>query len=373
MHSFSQWLVGAVAVFFLSSSAGPSAQTAQGGLHGQVTDSSEGVLPGVTVVASSADRRLFATTVTDAVGVYQFSDLPATRVTLTFQLDGFDTRVVTVEVPANVDSLVAVQRLALAPITETVIVRGKAPPPPRDPPPPPPVLLPVPAHDRESVCGPAKPEEAPESLGTIRSLRRQAGRALYSKRDELVIDRGALDGLAVGQHLVVRRYYRVGGAAGASKGEHTAGLVQIVTADERSSIAVVIYACDELMQGDFLAAFKPEPLRTPDGAGAPAYYDAAQILFADIGQMMGVPQRLMVINRGTNYGLRAGQRLTLFRREGRDRSSILGDAVVVAVRGDSATIRVERATEAISFGDWAAAQRQSPATGQVTSAGSPRP
>jgi hypothetical protein len=39
---------------------------------------------------------------------------------------------------------------------------------------------------------------------------------------------------------------------------------------------------------------------------------------------------------------------------------IVGDAVVVATRGDSATIRVEQATDAIVFGDWAAPQQPGP-------------
>ena len=108
---------------------------------------------------------------------------------------------------------------------------------------------------------------------------------------------------------------------------------------------------------DFLASFKPEAIRTPDPMGIPAYRDAARILFADEGQMLGAPRRLMVIDRGSEHGVSAGQRLTLFRK-GRSaaRPDVVGDAIVVAVRSDSATIRVERVTDAISSGDWAAPQ-----------------
>ena len=38
--------------------------------------------------------------------------------------------------------------------------------------------------------------------------------------------------------------------------------------------------------------------------------------------------------------------------------SVVGDAVVVAVRDDSATIRVDHVTDAVFFGDWAAPQRR---------------
>jgi len=136
--------------------------------------------------------------------------------------------------------------------------------------------------------------------------------------------------------------------------------VQIVAADARTSTAVVVYACDELRKGDFLAAFNPEPVRIPDPAGIPLFDDAARILFADDGQMLGAPRRLMVIDQGSDAGIRVGQRLTLFRRPRRSAATpaVVGEAVVVAIRADSATIRVERATDAIAFGEWAAPQRQ---------------
>jgi hypothetical protein len=323
-------------------------------------------MPGVTVVATSADGVVMATTVTNAVGGYAFGALPAGPVRLIFQLEGFATAVVGVAVRPGTESLV-MARLELAAITETVVVHGHAPvdPPARRPPPtpPPPVARPVARHDRESICGPAKPGATAEAFGTILSLRHQTERGLYAKDDELLIDGGTLNGLDVGQNLVVRRYYHVSGVDGADgTGEHTSGLLQIVAADERASRAVVVYACDEMMRGDFLASFHPEPMRIPDPVGIPAYKDAARILFADAGQMLGVPGRLMVIDHGSEQGIRAGQRLTLFRRQvpGGARPSVVGDAVIVAVRTDSATIRVERVTDAISFGDWAAPQQHSP-------------
>jgi hypothetical protein len=223
--------------------------------------------------------------------------------------------------------------------------------------PPPLVARAVPPHDRGSICGPAKPGALPESLGTIRSARQETEGGLYATGAELVIDGGLRDGLEVGRNLVVRRHYRVRGALAEGVGEHSAGLVQIVLTEERSSVAVVVYACDEMRRGDFLASFKPEPIREPDPLGIPAYYDAARILFADEGQTLGAPKRLMVIDRGADRGTRVGQRLTLFRQGGGAASRhVAGDATVVAVRTDSATIRIDRITDAIMAGDWVAPQ-----------------
>jgi hypothetical protein len=122
----------------------------------------------------------------------------------------------------------------------------------------------------------------------------------------------------------------------------------------------VVYACDELRKGDFLASFTPQPTRDPEPRGTPAYDDAARILLADEGQTLGAPRRLMVIDRGTDHGIRAGQRFTLFRQGGdAARREVVGDAVVVAVRMDSATIRIDRASDVITAGDWAAPQSAS--------------
>jgi Carboxypeptidase regulatory-like domain len=334
-----------------------------GTVRGAVTDGSAGVLPGVTVVAIAADGRVVATDVTDGAGVYVLTGLPAGPVTLGFQLEGFADAAADVIVEPGQETRVA-QRMDLAPLSETVVVRAPAAVDvPRArfeplPPPAPIVARALPEHDRAAVCGPAKPDAVTESLGTIMSRRHARQGELYLEGAELVIDAGLDDGLVVGRNLVVRRHYHVHAANGADiLAEHSAGVVQIVAASAHSSVGLVIYACDAMRTGDFLVSFKPEPVRDPDPIGAPAYYDAARILFADEGQSLGVPLRMMVIDRGAVQGVRVGQRFTLFRQPaGADKRTQAGQAVVVSVRNDSATIRIERVTDAVAAGDWAAPQ-----------------
>jgi hypothetical protein len=338
--------------------AAHAADAVHGSVSVAVIDSSGGVLPGVTVVAIAPGGGLLATAVTGATGDAVLADLPAGPVTLTFELEGFAPAEARVLVPPHAQSDM-VQRLALARMSESVDVVAKAP---DDPAPllapPAPTVVPVPVHDPDSVCGPAKAAAVRESFGTVRAPLYGSARGLYAAGDELQIDGGTLTGLAVGQNVVVRRTYHVDGAAVA--GEHTSGLLQIVASDARTSVAVVIYACDEIMKGDYLAAFHPAPLRRADPFGEPTYdgRSAARVLFADAGQMLGVARRMMVIDRGSEQGIRAGQRMTLFRRRARGVTTpeVVGDAVVVAVRADSATIRVERAIDGITSGDWAAPQ-----------------
>ena len=333
-------------------------------VHGAVADVSGAVLPGVTVVATASEGATVASAITNERGEFSLRGAAASMVSVTFQLDGFSTKSVQVEVKPGVEPWIA-EVLTLAPRTETVVVYGKAPAAPLAPrivpPPAPPVLAPVPEHDHDSVCGPAL-AGADTHFGTVRATRDDGVKQLYSPSDQLRIDGGTQTGLELGRNYVVRRTYRVRGKTRAARLEHSAAVVQIVAADEHTAMAVVVYACDEIMRGDTLASFDPEPLRTPEPIGTPAFDDAARILFADIGQQLGAPRRLMVIDRGSDADLRAGQTLTLFRREPRSSlsPSVIGIASVVAVRDHSATIRVDQGKDAIDSGDWAAPQRYAP-------------
>ncbi|HKT80656.1 MAG TPA: carboxypeptidase-like regulatory domain-containing protein [Vicinamibacterales bacterium] len=317
-------------------------------------DSSGAMLPGVTVVATSPDKRVLATTTTDARGSYTLDGVPAGPVDLRFELEGFAPASIAFEIRPNAEVLVN-GRLDIAPRAEAVEVRAPAKFVDRAP-----VLrtVPVPDHDRASVCGPSKAGTPQSRLGTIRS-RLSGSQAMYGQGDQLLIDGGTETGLEPGLNLAVRRPFEVRGTdKKIIAGEHTAGLLQIVAADARVSTAVVIYACDEMRQGDFLAAVRPEPRREPDAPGVPSFDNPSRVLFADVGQIVGVPDRLMVLSSGAAQGLRAGQRLTLFRpKKGSDLPAIVGDAVVVALREDSSTIRVLRANDLVQFGDFAAPQR----------------
>jgi hypothetical protein len=371
--------LGVCAAALLASAALVVAQPVVGLVRGEVLDDSDGVLPGVTVLATAAGDHVLARAITDHVGRYVLPALPAGPVTLVFHLEGFEPASVAVTVQPGGESSV-VSRLQLGAVTEDVVVYGTAPAEPpvavaaerRAPLRPAVAVIPPPHEDLETICRPAKAALAPESVGTIHSHLYDAGRTLYGKGDELNIQGGTLDGLAVGRNLLVRRLYRANSPADliAAFGEHTSGLVQIVAATEHTATAVVVYACNELRQGDVLASFSPESARTPDPVGLPDYDAAARILFADAGQMLGMPGRLMVIDQGLAQGIHAGQRLTLFRRGG-TAPLVIGHAVVISARDDSATIRVERAADAIWFGDLAAPQRHAPEA--TTSRGSSRP
>jgi hypothetical protein len=328
-------------------------------VRGEVTDSSGGVLPGVIVIAITPDGGIAGQTVTDGTGRYELHALPAGILRLSFTLDGFEASFVSLNLRQG-DETRVVERLKLAKVTEAVVVYGTAPPRPpvvfeKEPEP---VIVPVPREELETICRPAKPGLSIGPLGTIVANRESDGRGLYAKGEQLLISGGLAHGLDVGRNLTVIRYFHVDRSGLPKIGEHTAGLIQIVSATVDTARAVVVHTCNEMRPGDLLAAFVPLPLAKTAPAGTPEYDSAARILFTDAGMMLGAPGRLMVIDQGTEQGIYAGQRVTLFRRRKQTPApAVLGEATVIAVKGSSATIRIERAVDAITSGDWAAPQR----------------
>jgi hypothetical protein len=81
-----------VCLFVLTAAVPAQAQVQTGSIVGAVTDSSNAVMPGVTV-SLSGDRLIggVQTFVTDTSGAYRFDRLPPGSYTVKFELQGFKT------------------------------------------------------------------------------------------------------------------------------------------------------------------------------------------------------------------------------------------------------------------------------------------
>ncbi len=350
-----------------------------GRLTGRVTDGSGAALPGVTITLRPAAPGNPTSLVSDGVGQYTSPALPPGVYEVTFEMSGFASRTKPGVELREGELFILDQQLGLASLAETVQVVAEAPepppapaPPPPPPPPPPPVRLaaprkpeavPVPAEVLASVCGPGQPGDASLTIGHLVAHRDEPGRRLYGRGDVLVLDVGADLGLETGQNLVVRRRFATGErglpAAKSTFGEQTAGLIQIVEAGIENSVAIVVYACGELFAGDTVEPFDALPVFTAQALGTPYYDDPAKVIIGEHGQTMGAPRQLMVIDRGAAQGAERGQRLTIFRRSLGTKGPVvsIADAIIVAVRPESATIRIERASDAVSVGDLVALHR----------------
>ena len=344
-----------------------AAQSDQSRVMGLVTDGSGGALPGVTVTVQSGNRAP-AAVVTDEVGRYLTPWLPPGTYTITFTLSGFETRAMRHVQLAAGQTVVLDQQLPLASLTETVQVTAPAPVPP--PPPGPPVRLTPPRPqakpvDKEllaSVCGPRQATDFSQALGKIVSHIDNPDRELIGPGDRIRIDVGQAAGAEKGQNLVVRRRFQIGDRLAAKKtatfAEQTAGLIQIVDTHDEWSEALVVYICGELYAGDTVEPYISQPAFYAVADGTPRYDQPARITTGEHGATAAAHGQLMVIDHGIMQGVQRGQRLTIFRRLQVDGVPVnVGDGVIIAVRADSATLRIERATDAVLVGDLVAMHR----------------
>lgn len=360
--------LAAVVVGFLLAAAAPAAAQADGSrLMGVVTDDSGGALPGVTVTVTGTRTM---SVVTDGSGRYLTPFLAPGTYNVAFTLSGFETRTLK-NVPLAPDHTVVLdQQLSLAPLTETVEVTASAPPPPPPPPSaapaapveirtPKPTVVPVDKEILASVCGPRRAAGFTLEVAKIVS-HQDAQRWLLGPGDSVKVDAGASHGISHGQNLVVRRRFPIGDRNVPKKqlqyGEQGVGLVQIVEVLDDSSIAVVVHACGEIVAGDTLEPYVPQPAFFAVADGTPRYDEPGTITLGEHGRNAASEGQMMVIDRGVMQGVQRGQRLTIFRDTG-GRPMTIGDAVVIAVRADSSTILIGRTTDAISVGDLVAPHR----------------
>ena len=123
-----------IAVLLVALGIPASAALAQGGgsattgsINGKVSDSSGGVLPGVTVNAKSPALMGIQTAVTDAGGSYRFPALPPGTYVLTYELTGFKNfERANIQISIGFTATVNVE-LGVATLEETVTVAGDSP------------------------------------------------------------------------------------------------------------------------------------------------------------------------------------------------------------------------------------------------------
>ena len=222
----------------------------------------------------------------------------------------------------------------------------------------------VPAPDvlDQIACAPSAQPVPP--LGSLRVLGGYIhGRIMFTPGDPVILNAGRVQGLQPGQQFFVRRHIVDRSTrqpkTGALYGVHTAGWLTVTDVKDRMSTATVTHACDAILEGDFLEPFVP-PIGTPAAAaGTPDFAHPAQIVMADERRQTGYPGLVMVMNRGTESDVRAGQTLTIYREtlDGNGPVIEVGRGTVLSVAAQSAIVRIDSSREAVYVGDLIAIHR----------------
>lgn len=214
---------------------------------------------------------------------------------------------------------------------------------------------------RERIgCAPLTVAAAP--VAGLRVLGGYAqSRRMFGPGEALILNAGSQHGIRAGQRYHVRRYLqdRFSPAATLLHSIHTAGWVTIVDVKETLAVATVTHACDGIQEGDYLEPYT-EPVVPPAALpGAPDFAHPGVIIMADERRQMGYPGLVMIVNRGSEHDVRAGQGLTVYRETLRGGGPLLtlGTATVLSVRPQTSLIQIDSARDAIFLGDLVAIHR----------------
>lgn len=212
------------------------------------------------------------------------------------------------------------------------------------------------------LCGPqaslSLPAQTVRVLGGIERTKQ-----LFAPGETVIIGAGAAQGLEAGQHFFVRRAIEDRFAVKTSDSPilsiQTAGWLTVVDAQAEVATGRIVEACDGILEGDYLEPFVlPAPAGALD-AGKPDFASPAQVILGSERRQLAAAGGLMVIDRGTDHGIRPGQRLTVFRTtlDGAGPVTSIADAVVVSTQPETSLIRIEKSSDAVQVGDKVAIHR----------------
>jgi len=216
---------------------------------------------------------------------------------------------------------------------------------------------------REQIaCAPTNAKEPPAAALRIAGSGVH-GRVMFATGDAVVLNAGTEQGVQKGQMYYVRR--RVSDQFTPVSTDfipisiHTSGWVTVVDTKDYVSIATVTHACDALMYGDYLEPFTSPVVPGPALDGKPDYENPGRIVMADERRQVGSAGMLMLINRGTEQGVRAGQSLTIYRTTMGGFGPVLdvGRATILSVRPETSLVRIDSSREAVYVGDLVAIHR----------------
>jgi hypothetical protein len=186
----------------------------------------------------------------------------------------------------------------------------------------------------------------------------------FAPGDPVILDAGSTKGLKVGQEYFVRRtipdpFTEVRSDGMPSLTVHTAGWVRLVEVLPESAIATITHACDAMEMGDYLEPFEMPVVPPQATAGEPDFSNPGRVVLGDDRRQTAAPGDMVVLDRGSDHGVRPGQRLTFFRRtfsKGGPNLKI-GQGTAMSVSPDTTIVRVDTSTSAVFVGDFVALHR----------------
>ena len=214
---------------------------------------------------------------------------------------------------------------------------------------------------RDIACAPSSPMIRPTPALVVVGGREHR-KTLFGTGDALVIRGGASQGIKAGDEFFIRRIvddrYNEHQPGVYPVSISTAGTAQIVETQNDFSVAVITYGCDGVVDGDYLERYEAPVAPTTRTGTTPDYGAPGHLILGGERRQMAAPGEFMVVDRGSDHGLRQGQQLTVFRRTVADGPvAHVGTATVYTVQPESSVVRIESSVDAVYVGDLIAVHR----------------
>lgn len=215
----------------------------------------------------------------------------------------------------------------------------------------------------EVACGPQAAFVPP--MTTLRiSGGADSPKTLFAAADRVLINGGTAQGIKPGQVYFVRRAVsdrftnKISGGLEVTS-VHTAGWLRITDAQTDVATGVIAQACDGIDVGDYLEPFALPVVPAPIAGGSPDYAAPGHIILGDDRRQMGSAGSMMVLDRGSDHGLKPGQRMTIYRpvAGGRAAGAAIGEATAMVVNAETALVRIDVCRDAVNVGDLVALHR----------------
>lgn len=212
-------------------------------------------------------------------------------------------------------------------------------------------------------------------------------KAYFSDRDVVYLNQGTAAGIKPGDELqvvrLIREFAKWGTAFAPAKSierfgyyYQDIGRVRVLLAQERAATAEIVFACEEMVAGDLLAAGenRVSPLQRPDFRfdkfAAPNNNTSGQIFMSKEFRTLLGSGHIVYLNAGSKQNVQVGDyfrvirhfnnnTISLFNRGdyARNRATfdslrkVIGQAVALRVEANVSTVLITQSTESIAIGD----------------------
>ncbi len=200
--------------------------------------------------------------------------------------------------------------------------------------------------------------------GRIVAAEKEQNQTMFMMGDVVYLDIGAVDGVQAGMEFTIARPERLINRWDSVRDVVgrmylTPGRVRVICAQEKSSIAEIVYSCEDVEVNDVVLPFEPIPVPLVRRTAPATSCDTPN--GKPIGHIVHTRDAVTPIGTGTvvfldlgdQEGLSAGDFLTVYRPSLRAEGvrTILGEAAILVTRKETAAAIITSMTDNIGVGD----------------------